>query len=539
MGNTPGNEPGENTIPSGEALTDGQRSPNALRASHGTAQVVADTAGSLTEPTIEVQRQNLLDELNKLADEADKAIRKPLKLYKGNDGTAVTEDMVLTSFLKPLFIMRQDFEKEVKTSSDFREMYPRYKEAIEKYKKAALGYIETTKNGKTEALAVHELLAMARSMDVYMNVMAMKDGQFQNTEIIEVFQGVIMRPQPDKDGKIDSTATQKHAESIQWIKKNIGPAFENTAVGPQASMNLYWTMMRLMSYNEKIDIALDFAKTRSKETVKTFLKEGGKMGVFGINEMKEVMKKVNIEFDSKDEEREVIAAWKAQEEYQKIAVQAMPYGSVNGAGRSLTLGGIAFFFAQLAAGTTLVANLAVGVLKAGAWKSPAALAKLVTSIHVAGPAALLVAAHQYKSDTPLAETFGIKDEKIDKENAHRALSEEFRGGESWERWDNFFRHGDFAGAKVFQDFIMARDKKTEVSGLEAKDFMKYLEEQSRAEKPKRAEAHYKELIDSFEKIADKKTGRFAKIFDVLKIGGGAEAKTTYEGVIDEIRNAKY
>ncbi len=303
-------------------------------------------------------------------------------------------------------------------------------------------------------------------------------------------------------------------------------------------MPFVWSILSFMEKDPKIAITKAYLKGKPAAKVEEFLQRGNAMGVFSGEEMKELNPtKKYTEQDVKDQQ----INWAAQNDFKKqaAALGITPYGTENAAGKMITIRNAILLFVKLGAGATVIGNFMTGAWQGGKFQGFGKAVKRVTNPQSLGALGLLTAVTVFESKKTFDQLlYGNKDQ----EEAAVKLRKEKKGNGKWTKWDSFFRAGDFAGARVFFDFVSINKSKIGGGDIDKaagniipSQFGKYLEgmiERKKIGKGDDDNVDYAALKLAFDKIKPEEIMSFAKIFDTLNIGG-KNAKDEYEKHLKE------
>lgn len=300
-----------------------------------------------------------------------------------------------------------------------------------------------------------------------------------------------------------------------------------------------WTIFSLMDSKPRIDIAEAYLKGKPADQVEAFLQKGSAMGVFTWEEMQKLnTTKKYSEQEVKDQQRN----WKVQNDYrgQAAALGMVPYGTENVAGKSINLRNAIMLFVKFGAGATVLGNFVTGAWQGGEFKGIGAAIKRVTNPQSLTAIGLYAGIKVLESDKTIDQLlYGNKEKEVAAANFKK---EKNGGNPKWNEWDSFFRSGDFAGAKVFYDFMNTNKNKIgggdidkAASFIIPSQFERFLD--GMIERKKKGEKgteniNYDALKESFKKINPKEIMTFAKIFNTLNIGE-KNAKNEYERALKE------
>ncbi|MFH1284920.1 MAG: hypothetical protein ABIH78_05050 [Candidatus Peregrinibacteria bacterium] len=351
---------------------------------------------------------------------------------------------------------------------------------------------------------------------------------------------------------LDMSHVEKGAEKS--VSSGKGPAFEALLAELEKSPKLnnekipfVWMIMSMMKPVDKTELAkLHISKNNLDiQQAKFFLEEGNKMGVFGPQEMVEILevsfKGASADITPERLERYAVT-YKAQHDFVKEAKLLIPpYGSVNEAGEKLTLKNTLFFVAKLAAGATIGANIITSIYDSGEFKSPgAALKSIVTNHNIIGAGAVLGLTAAAEGKFKWKDLTEGKPEK-DAEAQEAARHDLYDGINSNIGWKNFFELDSYAGAKALSKYIgrksMFKKEKLRPEKLKVSEFIIWLKMES--ENPENA--GYKKLVQALQetekgyavngsRTENREFKAFAEAFLTLGIGG-AETVTNYDNSI--------
>lgn len=309
-------------------------------------------------------------------------------------------------------------------------------------------------------------------------------------------------------------------EAMKTMKKHLNAEFHK----PNSDVMSYvWSVLSFMSKEDRVKVAKDFCKNDAGK-LGNFLNKGNVMGVYNAAEIQEL----NPAKKYTEKELEKFANnWKVQNDFKAEASRLgfMPYGSEVTIGKHF-LRDIIFGFAKFSAGVTIVGNFVTGAWEGGKFKGLGGSFKRLTKPQPLAAAALYGAIKVGESDKTFDQLFHGDDAK---KQAAIDLRKERDGNPKWQSWDGFFKQQDFAGAKVFFEFIQHAKKDHEKTDLDELanymipgNFQGFLERMADRKKTGKDDAKsldYAALRDSFKKINPKEILHLAKIFDTLNLGG--------------------
>lgn len=304
-----------------------------------------------------------------------------------------------------------------------------------------------------------------------------------------------------------------------------------------------WTIVALMSSEDRIEFSKTYAKGKTEEEIVAFLERGNLMGALGPSEMEEIHPGILDDPEKKDQYAEI---YKRQHDFAQAAQHIIkePLYSRNTAGEMLTLKNTGLFIAEVAAVTTVVANIITTFYASGGFKRPGAglVAALKNPYVWWGTGVFALARHIQKGDKTLGDVIESKEERDTKARRHAARQLKI-GTESNNGWREFFVQEQYAGATVFSEFVdslVKRDEKINKKGLTVAAFYKWLKRKTETSQDKEK---YQKLLDQFKETADGFTlrgykiqnyevARFVEAFIVRNIGGD-EVQVQYETALKE------
>lgn len=293
-------------------------------------------------------------------------------------------------------------------------------------------------------------------------------------------------------------------------------------------MTYIWSIFSFMDKDTRISVAKDYIKGKPKDKVEAFLVKGNCMGVFDSAEIKELNPTKKY---STDEVKAQDLAWQGQNDFKMEAAKLgmIPYGTENAAGNMINIRNGLMAFVKFGAGFTVIGNFVAGAWQGGKFRGFGVAVKRLLNPQSSLAIGTYAAIKMIESDKTSDQLFhGSKPEK----EASTDLRREVKNNSEWDR---FFKQSDYAGSKVFFEFVRSiKGKEPDISKvsqlLTPSQFIAYLDVKIADKKPKKDSYEtydYAAIKESFEKVNPKEIYTLARAFDVLNIGA-KNAKDKYE-----------
>jgi hypothetical protein len=506
----------------------------------------------------ELVSDNLEAEFTWIKDRVDKAFGKIESAYNHQNFDAITqrsnfaEGLLIRALKLPIVgikgrwkqslveLQRRGWDK--KQVNALRDQYAHEDSGeIAQTVKIAEAYIrkmrEKTEGRGTPAVLAEMTRSMNRNAEVYKDLLA----EGGNKDLVDALKAVLGM----QVGGKSSAASLENAKKT--IEARLGKEFPNGKLMP-----VIWMIMSFLDRSKALEIA-NYFKQKYPDKIEEFLEAGNLYGVFDTEGMEQILgKKYHAE-----KRTELAIKWQAQNDFSEEGKTMLEtsYGSENPVNTMLSGKGLLFFAGQLAAGLTIGANLLATTFISikgkgplgGVLAIPDALLNTIKNPNVIGAGVVLGGIHLAKSPKTLDEMLMPKAEgdNLIRSQGKEALRVARRGNPLWDKWNEMFMSDDFMGGRVFSDFVRnqrlkAGDENLEKAKLTMKDFLEYIDGQSKSKNPVQKKADYAELghsVESALKGADNsQVFTLAKAFDHLDIGG-ATGKANYEKYLKEIEKA--
>lgn len=444
--------------------------------------------------------------------EAEKKIRTPMANF---------EKSVTARILKlPLHQLGKEVEADILRKNG--EMLEQT--TVEEYGKrlkiatdAAVSYINTmSKNGGLDAEALSRMINdQNRKASKFMDL-------FMEHKFPDIEQAMLFTWGSRGDSSSLSVAGDKAKETVlKYLKSDFDKA-------DSLVMTYIWSIFSFMDKDVRISVAKDYIKGKPKDKVELFLQKGNSLGVFDSAELKVLNPSKKY---SDEEVKAQDLAFKVQNDFKMEAARLgiTPYGTENAAGNMLNLRNVLMTFVKFGAGFTVLGNFVAGAWQGGKFRGFGVAMKRLLNPQSALAIGTYAAIKVVESPKTFSEMFGgSKDEKI----AAGDLKREIKNNSEWDR---FFKQGDYAGAKVFHEFVSGiKAKEPDISKVSnlitPAQFMAYLDIKMGEKKPDKASYEtydYAAIKESFKKVNPTEIYTLAKAFDVLNIGA-KNAKEKYD-----------
>ncbi|MCX6734391.1 MAG: hypothetical protein NTZ25_00600 [Candidatus Peregrinibacteria bacterium] len=293
-------------------------------------------------------------------------------------------------------------------------------------------------------------------------------------------------------------------------------------------MSSIWMVFAHMDVEVRVKIAKAYIKGKPADKAEAFLERGNAMGVFNSTEIKEINPKKNYsEVEIKNQDLIYSAQTDLRKEVARLVVPA--YGTENAAGKMLNIRNVLMAGVEAGAIFTVFGNIVTGVYQGGSFRGTAETIKRLFNPQSGLALGVIGLIEGIRSGKVADEIFGgSKDEKI----AAASLRNEIKNNT---KLDELFKQGDYAGAKVFHQFVMdIKGKESDISKfsdmLTPSQFISYLDVKIAEKKPKKdgEETYdYVAIKEAFEKAKPTEIYNLAKAFDTLNIGA-KNAKDKYD-----------
>lgn len=343
---------------------------------------------------------------------------------------------------------------------------------------------------------------------------------------------------------VDGKAHQEEMAKALPVLANM--AAQEISKGTSGLMPCLWTLVGFLKRPDRIQFGKIYAQGKSEREVDEFLRVGNVQGVFSADEMQLIMadfkKQPDFQYADKDN---LTQTWQRANDVRKRANVLMKgsYGSTNAAEGMMNFKNLLLGIGQVAAATTVGANLAFGMWKGGALRSVDGLVKTVTNPTMWAGVAVYKGIDIARDSKPLGQVLeGV--ETVDenkRQEAYQLLNKERKGNPLFDSWESFFAgpKQDFSGAQVFYEFLLDSKKKVDSDvlpedAMTTTNFLTYLKEQSESKDPDRKGVDYKALYEEFSNLRAPSILAFAKSFDTLKIGG-TNARESYLDAIEQTK----
>ncbi|MBI5754104.1 hypothetical protein HZA40_03110 [Candidatus Peregrinibacteria bacterium] len=478
-----------------------------------------DTQKLSAEDQLRDQRERTIkakDEVQAAYDKEKRKIRTPMADFN--------ESVIKGVLTTPLDKLEEEIDQSVKDIKDKKlsqEELARHNKGLEDFEKRrkeakdfAISYIQAMAKdtGGIDAEVLAKMTGdINRRADRFVKLII----SGKHKDIVQAFLAAL-GSQGDSSDMVEA-----NKKAFATVEKYLNSEFDK----PDSDIMPYlWSILSFMSKEDRVKIAKEFCKGRP-DRLKAFLVEGNRMGVYNAVEIKELNPGQKY---SDAEMTQFQTNWQAQNNFKAEASRlgVIPYGTENAAGKMITLGNALLTFIKFGAGVTIIGNFMTGAWQGGKFRGFNEAIKRLTNPQSLAAAGIYAAIKVGESSKTMDQFFHGDDVK---KQAAKNLQKERDGNPKWKDWDNFFKQGDYAGAKVFFDFIQSTKQIYDTTDLSKMknyltpaNFLGFLDRMASSKKegkPDAKDVNYATLRDSFKKINPEEIMTFAKIFDTLNLGG--------------------